>query len=236
MDWIKVLNKHILFEYSDLKDSEFVAWIKIMALAASLEKEPSREQMLKHVHYKTLDSLQYKLNTRSIDLQYIVNKVLIDVQYVVERRNALKINTQRFRERNKPVINDVIITSLSTSITKDKIREDNIKRYRGKTFVSPSIEEVSAYIKERKSNVNPETWLNHYTSNGWMVGKNKMKDWKASVRTWEAKDGRGNSQGGLGIPKEYTGEAESVSPEQRAENIKRARQLAEQFGRMPGKV
>jgi hypothetical protein len=52
-------------------------------------------------------------------------------------------------------------------------------------FKVPSIEEITSYCQERKNKVNPDVWLNHYESNGWMVGKNKMKDWKAAVRTWE---------------------------------------------------
>jgi hypothetical protein len=36
--------------------------------------------------------------------------------------------------------------------------------------------------------VDPQRFVDYYTSNGWMVGKNKMKDWKAAVRTWEQKD------------------------------------------------
>lgn len=124
MDWIKVLNRHILLEYSDLRDSEFTAWIKIMALTASLERVPSREQILKYVHYKTLISLQDKLNKHSIDLQYILNKVLIDVQCVANRRESLKQNTQRFRVKQKAVIDDVIITS---STREEKIREDKNK-------------------------------------------------------------------------------------------------------------
>ena len=36
------------------------------------------------------------------------------------------------------------------------------------------------------NNVNPELFINHYESNGWKVGKNPMKDWKAAVRTWES--------------------------------------------------
>jgi predicted phage replisome organizer len=53
------------------------------------------------------------------------------------------------------------------------------------TFKPPTLEEVQAYCKERNNKVDAEKWLNHYTSNGWMVGKVKMKDWKAAVRTWE---------------------------------------------------
>lgn len=52
-------------------------------------------------------------------------------------------------------------------------------------FIPPSIEQVKEYCTERNNSVNPQKWHNHYTSNGWMVGKTKMKDWKAAVRTWE---------------------------------------------------
>lgn len=49
----------------------------------------------------------------------------------------------------------------------------------------PTLEEVAAYCLERKNQVDPSLWLDHYTSNGWRVGKNPMRDWKAAVRTWE---------------------------------------------------
>lgn len=52
-------------------------------------------------------------------------------------------------------------------------------------FVKPTLEEVAAYCRERGNNVDPEKWMDHYTSNGWKVGKNQMRDWKAAVRTWE---------------------------------------------------
>ena len=52
-------------------------------------------------------------------------------------------------------------------------------------FIPPELSEVSAYCQERKNNVDPQTWIDFYTAKGWMIGKNKMKDWKAAVRTWE---------------------------------------------------
>jgi hypothetical protein len=70
------------------------------------------------------------------------------------------------------------------SIGKDSIVEDTTEQKR-KRFVPPTLEEVRSYCQERKNNVNPEKFFDHYTSNGWMVGRNKMKDWKAAVRTWE---------------------------------------------------
>ena len=54
-----------------------------------------------------------------------------------------------------------------------------------KRFTAPTLEEVSEYCKERNNSVDPQRWFDYYSANGWMVGRNKMKDWKAAVRTWE---------------------------------------------------
>lgn len=52
-------------------------------------------------------------------------------------------------------------------------------------FIPPSVEEVREYCQSRNNNVDPQRFVDHYTSNGWKVGRNKMKDWKAAVHTWE---------------------------------------------------
>lgn len=52
-------------------------------------------------------------------------------------------------------------------------------------FIKPSLKEVEAYCKERNNKVDAEKFLDYYESNGWRVGKNPMKDWKATVRRWE---------------------------------------------------
>ena len=72
-------------------------------------------------------------------------------------------------------------------ITSGATTTKEIKNIRNKEFnnIHPSIEDVRAYCQERKNSVDPERWINYYTSNGWKVGKNPMKDWKAAVRTWE---------------------------------------------------
>ncbi len=56
---------------------------------------------------------------------------------------------------------------------------------KSKRFIKPTVEEVRDYCQERKNGVNPEKFVDYYESNGWKVGKNPMKDWKAAVRTWE---------------------------------------------------
>lgn len=55
-------------------------------------------------------------------------------------------------------------------------------------FIKPTVEEVQSYIQEKGFTVNAQTFIDYYTSNGWRVGKNPMKDWKAAVRTWQQKE------------------------------------------------
>jgi len=49
----------------------------------------------------------------------------------------------------------------------------------------PTLKEVEDYCRERKNNVNAQNFIDFYTAKDWMIGKNKMKDWRAAVRTWE---------------------------------------------------
>lgn len=62
---------------------------------------------------------------------------------------------------------------------KEKVKDNN------KIFIPPSVDDVRAYCTERGNNVDPQSFVDFYESKGWMIGKNKMKDWKAAVRTWE---------------------------------------------------
>ena len=54
-----------------------------------------------------------------------------------------------------------------------------------KGFVKPSIVEIKTYMIEIGMTDVSEKWFDYYESNGWLVGKNKMKNWKAAVRTWK---------------------------------------------------
>lgn len=68
----------------------------------------------------------------------------------------------------------------------------------GKVFQKPTIEDVTEYCQERGNDVDPQAWLDFYTSNGWKVGRNPMKDWKAAVRTWERNNRANNGNGRSG--------------------------------------
>lgn len=70
---------------------------------------------------------------------------------------------------------------------KDRLGKDSIEGNR-KRFTPPTVDEVSAYCRERHNSINPEQFCDFYASKGWKVGQNPMRDWKAAVRTWEKRD------------------------------------------------
>ena len=65
--------------------------------------------------------------------------------------------------------------------------EKNDKNEKKKRFTPPNFFDVFEYCKERGNTINAQTFIDFYESKGWMVGKNKMRDWRAAIRTWENK-------------------------------------------------
>lgn len=116
-----------------------------------------------------------------------INNYLRSDRYVstkyVEEMSKLKVeNNGRYT---------IGIPSGIPSIDKDRIGKDSIESTHAHTherFVKPTLDEVKAYCTERKNHIDPSRFIDYYESNGWKVGKNPMKDWKAAVRTWESKD------------------------------------------------
>jgi hypothetical protein len=54
-------------------------------------------------------------------------------------------------------------------------------------FTPPSVDEVAAYCAERDNDIDPVAFVSHYETTGWMRGENKIRDWRACVRTWESR-------------------------------------------------
>lgn len=105
---------------------------------------------------------------------------------------------QKRKQRDAEILDNVQTLSIgspkcpskskSKSIDIDKdiyIGSSEPSKPKSSKFIPPTYEEVKAYCDERKNHVDPHKFIDFYESKGWMVGKTKMKDWKASVRTWE---------------------------------------------------
>ena len=104
------------------------------------------------------------------------NRENISKRYERIRANTTVYETYQEKEEEK---------EKEELLKKDISNEISQKSTRQKKFVPPTVEEVASYCLERKNKVDAAYFVDHYTSNGWKVGKQNMKDWKAAVRTWE---------------------------------------------------
>ena len=70
----------------------------------------------------------------------------------------------------------------------EDVPDINVGHKPSKRFTPPTVDEVNAYCRERQNGIDAQYFVDYYTRNGWMVGRTKMKDWKATVRTWEQRE------------------------------------------------
>ena len=81
------------------------------------------------------------------------------------------------------------------------LKENTLKSVKEK-FRPPTADEVRAYCSERGNSVDPQAFVDFYESKGWMIGKNRMKDWKAAVRTWERSETKTRQEGTAKLAKD----------------------------------
>ena len=139
-------------------------------------------------------------------------KILIAKQFIIPFDSGVivikhwRLNNYLQNDRTKPTIyqdeykqlgldeNNVYTmdTKCIHSIDKNSIDKNNIsaKQMLSQRFTPPTLEEVKSYCLERNNNVDAQRFIDFYESKGWMIGKSKMKDWKACVRTWEKEDNK----------------------------------------------
>ena len=106
--------------------------------------------------------------------------------------------------KNEQTLNQPI-TKKHKPITK-KHKPITKKQLNTRRFTPPSIQEVTDYCRERCNFIDPNAFIDHYQANGWMRGKNKIKDWKACIRTWEKNHAQGN-----GSNRQYKTKSERAS-------------------------
>lgn len=102
------------------------------------------------------------------------------------KANQNKPNDNQVVTKCEPNVND------NVNVNDNKKKDSKESKEKAPRFIPPTRQEVQAYCQEKGyKNVDVERFIDYHTSNGWMVGRNKMKDWKACVRNWN----RGQRQG-----------------------------------------
>lgn len=108
-------------------------------------------------------------------------------QRIETDRTNVQTNLRQISDKSPPEIEIELEKEIKIEKEIDSSASTTTKR---KRFEKPTLSEIEQYCIERNNNVNAEQFFDYYESNGWKVGKNSMKDWKAAVRTWERSEYR----------------------------------------------
>ena len=133
------------------------------------------------------------------ETEYVDEKSILYIKqngaYTLDEKQGQPIMATKWQPNGNQMAPQVSIGK--DSIVEDSIDKDSInikekditnvisKKKNSSKFIPPTFEEVAEYCSARNNTVNPQAFIDFYESKGWMIGKNKMKDWKAAVRTWE---------------------------------------------------
>lgn len=129
-------------------------------------------------------------------------------------RRALDIATARARGNGQKA--EVALTAAGKAVfcaapEPEPAPEPELPKKKTATaFQKPTVAEIEAYCRERGRGIDAQAVYDHYEANGWMVGRTKMKDWKAAVRTWERKE----QEGAYSAPTRRRRGPELTNPEQ----------------------
>ena len=118
-------------------------------------------------------SFTYKEGSNEIANRYI------QICYEGISKNDKEVLTKMLKNNNT-------INNNNTTYSNSKVR-----------FKKPTLDEVKNYCILRKNNIDAEAFIDFYESKNWQIGKNKMKDWKACIRTWERRETNNTTMGKL---------------------------------------
>jgi DNA-binding Lrp family transcriptional regulator len=121
------------------------------------------------------------------------------IERIVVPVNGVEFNTYKVADGGCTMLGGIANCKGGDSKLQPHNKEDNkinntLSNKAHASFVPPSVPEVAAYCRERGNRISAEAFVAFYESNGWMVGKNRMKDWKAAIRTWEQRQGNERPQ------------------------------------------
>ena len=137
------------------------------------EREHMRKIIINYGLYGTLPAGLSELE----EMAWTICKDLIDQQQHRREVNA----ANRAGKKAEPATNQEN-SAIEPKPEKKPAQEIQPEKPKRKNFVKPTVEEIAAFCKEKKYNVNAQQFFNYYESNGWKIGRNAMKSWQAAVQ------------------------------------------------------
>lgn len=180
------------------------AWIDLLLFANHREKKIRYNDGFKIIKRGQFLTSKRKLaerwmwNRRTVDrfFDLLVKDEMVSVEYTTKHTLVTIINYDNYQSSEvesapqsapQSTPQDTPQSTPRSSTNKNDKNVKNEKNVKN-VFKKPSLEEVKAYIEEKGYSIDAERFINYYESNGWMVGRNKMKNWKAAVSNWASKD------------------------------------------------
>lgn len=207
--WIKIITdifddeKIRLIETLPDSDTVLIIWFKLLTMAGRCNDNgiiyltrdiPYSEEMLSTIMRRPVNTIRLamaefqKLGMISIQNNFIAllnwekHQSLDRMEKI---QNDTRLRVQKHRERQKEICNVTVTECNATDkIRLDKNRIDKEKR----GFTPPTLAELNDFCNAESLQINTEYFIDYYNSNGWQIGKNKMRDWKATARNWHRRD------------------------------------------------
>ena len=178
---------YLKMQLKSLKTEGFLYFDGVMSDFAeelALDIDESVEDVKVTINYLMSVGLLETNDGEEYKLPFLDNCIGSETAHTQRQRDYIKRKKER-ELLEKASQNDADVTQMLQVSDVDIEKEIEIDKSKSNRFTPPTIEEVKAYCQERNNTVDAETFINFYESKGWYVGKNKMKDWRACVRTWE---------------------------------------------------
>ena len=147
---------------------------------------------------KCTASTQYFCRLYEVSRSSIQNwlKLLEDNGYITRdvkyKQGSREIESRYIKLVDTPSLKNYT-DNTNINITNNNITYSNRKAF----FKKPTLDDIKSYCIQRNNNIDAEAFLDFYESKDWKIGKNKMKDWKAAVRTWERREVKPKTMGKL---------------------------------------
>ena len=221
--WVKAHRKLIEWEWYD--DSKIVHLYLHCLLKANHKPNKWRGIVIEQGQFVTsYHKLSCELPMSVQQIRTALNKLKSTSELTIKTTSKYSIisitNWQSYQEDNKQHNNQVTSDQQSSNnqVTTNKNEKNDNKQKKGvKRFTPPSLDEVKGYILEKQYDIDGQYFIDFYQSKGWMVGKNKMKDWKATIRGWNTRNEK-NRQTSAPKAKQYSDKLDEIAARDIAEN------------------
>jgi hypothetical protein len=188
MQWFRVYTEIIDDpKMAKMDNSTFRVFIYLLAVASEAGNDGKINMTIEDISWR----IRIPSDTLILAIKYLSENNIIKTQkneIIVTNwkkrqfmSDDINARVKRFREKQGNV-------SCNVSCNVRDTDTDTEQREGKRSFSQPSLDDVSKYCQERKNSVDPQMFIDFYTAKNWMIGKNKMKDWKAAVRTWEQRN------------------------------------------------